>query len=192
MRALILALALGSVACGGTIKNVTLRPDYEAADKTQTVRLAVVTAPLSEGGESVAKMWSRIARRYANHHRDFVAKTELIGDEALAGACAEGIEGVLHLAPVLVRDAEAVAASVKARLYRCRDQETVWSAEAGGSWASADPQVSEVIAEYTEAFGEDVRAYAAPTFHVLRAVLDELPRPVLSDEAVMEKIELGE
>jgi probable lipoprotein (TIGR04455 family) len=191
LRALIFGL-LVLTACSGTIKNVKLRADYDSADKTQTVRLAIVTAPLSEGGEKVAAMWSRIARRYTNHHRDFVAKVELTGEDALANACGEGIDGVLHLSPSIARDAEAVSCAVTARLFRCRDKEEVWRAEAGGSWPSADPQVSEVIAEYAEAFGEEVRPYAAPSFHLLRATLDELPRPVLSDEAVMEKIELGE
>jgi probable lipoprotein (TIGR04455 family) len=38
---------------------------------------------------------------------------------------------------------------------------------------------------------EHVRPWVAPSFHLLRAVLETLPRPKLTtDEQIMEKIEL--
>jgi probable lipoprotein (TIGR04455 family) len=176
----------------GIVKQVHTREDYAAVDSTKTVRLAVITAPLTEGGEKTGMLYSRIARRYANHHRDFLAKTETASAAVPRDVCGEGIEGVLHLQPGLERVGEAVTASVRAQIYRCRDLEEVWSAEAGGTWASVDPNVSEVIAQYVEAFGEEVRPYVAPVFHLLRATLEELPRPVLTDTDVIEKIELGD
>lgn len=175
------------------VKNVRTRDDYEQVDKTKTVRLAVVTSPLTEGGEKTGMLFSRIARRYANHHRDFLAKTETASATVSNNICGEGIEGVLHLEPSLAKDSgQTVAASVHASIYRCRDREEVWSADGGGTWPSADPNVSDVITEYAEAFGEDVRPYVAPVFHLLRAVLDYLPHPVISDTDVIEKIELGD
>jgi probable lipoprotein (TIGR04455 family) len=178
-------------ACG-VVKNVRLREDYDAVDKKETVRLAVVTAPLTEGGEQTGLLYSRIARRYANHHRDFLAKTETASIAVPANLCGEGIEGVLHLIPGLKRVGESVTASVQAQLYRCRDQEEVWSARAGGTWPSADPTVTQVIAQYSEELGKEVEPYVAPVFHLLRALLEELPRPILSDTDVIEKIELGD
>ena len=39
--------------------------------------------------------------------------------------------------------------------------------------------------------GDEVAPYAAAAFLVLRDLLNTLPNPVLTDEDVMEKIELG-
>ena len=40
--------------------------------------------------------------------------------------------------------------------------------------------------------GPEVEPYVAPSWRLLQATLDTLPRPVLTDEDVIEKIELGE
>lgn len=174
------------------VKNVRLRDDYELEDKTKTVRLAVVTTPFTEGGEKTAMLYSKIARGYANHHRDFLAKTETASAAVPLDSCGEGIEGVVQLTPGLERDHEHVTASVDALFYRCRDREEIWFARGAGTWVSNDPNVSEVIAKYVDELGEEVRPYVAPVFHLLRAVMEELPRPVLSDTDVIEKIELAD
>lgn len=178
----VLAAVLGT-SCASVVKSSRVTPDYDTTDRTQTVRLAVYTRPPA-GIEKLGFMWSEIARRYANHHRDFIAKNKT--------ACEDGIDGVLELEPTLARKDGGVEASVKARILRCSDKAEVWSAEAGGTWPSDDPNVSEVIRENAETYGEEVRPFVAPTFHLLRATLDTLPRPVLDDAGVTEKIELGE
>lgn len=191
MRPLFFALLFASSACG-VVKNVRLRDDYDAVDKTKTLRLAVVTAPFTAGGEKTAMLYSKIARSYANHHRDFLAKTATASAAVPLDRCGEGIDGVLQLAPDLAQDGDYVTAAVDAQFYRCRDREEIWSARGAGTWISKDPNVSEVISKYVDELGEEVRPYVAPVFHLLRAVLEELPRPVLSDTEVIEKIELGD
>jgi probable lipoprotein (TIGR04455 family) len=107
--------------------------------------------------------------------------------------CGEGLDGVLHLAPRLQAGGDGAEAAVQGRLFRCADGVEVWRAEAGGSWASEDDTVGTVIAEYTEALGAEVTPFVAPSFHVLRALLDTLPRPVLvREEDILEKIEVAE
>lgn len=76
IRTVALVTALTAFGCG-TVKNVTVRPDFDQVDKRTLLRLAVLTAPLPAGDPSVGAMWSSMARRYANHHRDFIAKEEL-------------------------------------------------------------------------------------------------------------------
>ncbi|MCB9646915.1 MAG: MXAN_6521/LA_1396 family lipoprotein [Deltaproteobacteria bacterium] len=187
----ILALA-GAAACG-PVKHATIRPDFDQVDRTRLLRLAVVTAPLPAGSEAVGNMWSLMARRYVNHHRDFIAKVEVAAAEVPEGVCEEGLDGVLHLAPRLEAKGEGAEALVEGRLFRCADGVEVWRAEAGGSWPSRDENVQTVIAEYTDELGPEVTPFVAPSFHVLRALLDTLPRPVLErDEDILEKIEVGE
>lgn len=192
LRLLPVAALLVLASCA-TVRQVSVRPDYEQVDRTRTLRLAVVTAPLPDGSESVGRLWSRIARKYVNDKRDFIVKQDLAAAGLAATLCVEGLDGILHLAPEVRRSGRGVDAAVKARLFRCGDGETVWTAEAGGSWPSDDEKLRETTAYYVEQLGPEVGPYVAPTFQLLRATLDTLPMPRLEgDEAVMEKIEYAE
>ncbi|MEC9071246.1 MAG: MXAN_6521/LA_1396 family lipoprotein, partial [Myxococcota bacterium] len=179
-----------SVACS-TVSHVHVRSDYEQVDRNQTFRLSVITSPVPAGDDAVGKMWSLIAGRYANHHRDFIVKEARTGAALPEDLCREGIEGVLHLQPTVVDEGSGWSLEVQARLFRCTDRETVWSATAGGSWPSEDPQLIEMTRAYTGELGPGVERHVAPAFRLLRALLDTLPRPRLSeDDDVMEKIEV--
>lgn len=180
-------------ACGGPVRSVHLRSDYEQADRTKTLRLAVVTSPLPADQQAVGELWSLIARRYVNMSRDFIARENLAAGVFPAGVCDDGIEGVLHLSPFVVQEGERVRQKLIANLLRCPGGETVWRAESEGVWSSEDKHLAEVTERYVETFGESVRPFVAPAFHILRATLDKLPRPALAtEEDEMEKIELGE
>lgn len=180
-------------ACGGPVRSVHLRPDYEESDQTSTLRIAVVTSPLPDDLQEVGEMWSLIARRYVNMSRDFIAREDLASAIFPADVCSDGLEGVLHLSPFVLREGDSVRQQLQARLFRCPGGETVWHARSEGSWKSADPHLVEVTERYVETFGESVRPYVAPAFHILRATLDTLPSPRLAtDEDELEKIMLGE
>jgi len=185
MRLIWLGLAL--LGGCGAVQGSSVRPDYETEDATKTVRLAVVTASTTPA----APLWSRIARRYANHHRDFIAKEEHVAQTPLE-RCTDGIEGVLWLKPVARLEGEGAQLSTHAQLLRCRDGQEVWRAQGGGSWPSADPTIFELRRQYVEELGASVEPWVAPVFHLLRAVLDTLPKPRLDEDGIMEKIELGE
>ena len=180
-----------SSACS-TVSQVHIRPDYEQVDRDQTFRLEVLTSPLPEGSEETGRMWSLITARYVNHHRDFIARTASASAELPGDLCGSGVEGVLHLHPEVRPDGDGYALRVEGRLFRCRDKATIWSATAAGSWSSDDPELMEMTRTYAIELGEQVEAHVAPTFRLLRALLDTLPRPVLTrDDDVMEKIELS-
>jgi probable lipoprotein (TIGR04455 family) len=190
MRRTALLLLIG--ACS-IVTQHRVRPDYDAVDRTRTVRLVVLVTPIPQGGAVVGDLVGLITQRYANHHRDFIVRGHRVADSMPGDACTDGVEGVLHVSPMLDRQGEDVDASVRARLTRCRDGQEVWSASGEGSWQSRGEHVAELTDSYVAELGETVRPYVAPSFHLLRAVLDTLPRPELpDDDAVMEKIELGE
>lgn len=189
--ALVLLLAVVGSACA-TVKSSWVRDDYDLEDRTTTLRLVVVTSPLPIGDESVGKLWSLIARRYVNQKRDFIVKADIAVEE-MTDPCSGDLQGVLHLLPSVHLVGDGVEIEVDASLTRCRDGRLIWSAKAGGTWASVDETVRELTNNYVEEFGEVVRPYVAPTFHLLRATLETLPLPrIESDDDLMEKIELGE
>jgi probable lipoprotein (TIGR04455 family) len=196
-KRLALAVGLTTLAACATVKNSFTRPDYEQVDKGRVKRLAVVTQPLPAGQQPLGEMWSLIARQYVNQNRDFLVKSNLAlpeppTPESLKAQCVEGIEGVLLLSPQVSPTKGGADVAVRARLMRCVDGEDVWSAEAAGSWDSSDEKFRERAAQYVQQFGPEVEPYVVPTYKLLQATLDTLPKPQLNDQDIDEKIELGE
>lgn len=198
MRRLVLlaAGALALAACG-PVKKQYVRKDYEQQPQQQVKRLVVVTQPLPAGSEKVGELWSLIARQWVNQNRDYLVKGNLAlperpSDVSFKELCVEGLEGVLWLEPDVKRVDGGVEAAVKARLVRCADGQDEWSAEAAGSWGSEDEQYRERIAEYVGQLGDEVQPHVVPTYKLLKATLDTLPNPQLSEADIEEKIELGE
>lgn len=187
---LFLALASGCA----TVKSTRLREDWVAVDRQRVKRLLVVTAPLPEGGQKVGELFSLIARRDINLKRNFLVKetaaADALGDPK--SRCAEGLEGVLQLEPMLKRDGGEVDATLESRLFRCVDGEEVWGARAKGSWEVGHPHVKELTAQYVAELGPEVEPYVPAAFYVLRATIEAMPDPVLNDDDIQEKIELGD
>ncbi|HSP79127.1 MAG TPA: MXAN_6521/LA_1396 family lipoprotein, partial [Myxococcaceae bacterium] len=136
MNRLVLVLGLALLAGCSAVRYSRIRPDYEAVDKHQVKRLAVLTQPLPEGQRSLGELWSLIARRYVNQNRNFIAKAHLAlpgqpEDLTFRALCAgvgleedvENLEGILWLVPNVERAGEGVQAAVIARLLRCSDGE---------------------------------------------------------------------
>ncbi|WP_434383981.1 MXAN_6521/LA_1396 family lipoprotein [Melittangium boletus] len=197
MKRLVLVLGLALLSGCATVKRSQLRPDYESVDKTRVKRLVVVTQPLPDGKQAVGELWSLVARRYVNQNRDFIAKANVAlegspADTSFRGLCTDDAEGILWLSPDMKPQGKGMEAAVKAQLLRCSDGQEVWSAEAAGSWASEDKRYTELTEQYTGELGAEVAPYVAPTFRLLSATLDTLPRPQLNDKDVEDKIELGE
>jgi len=195
-RALVFILVASSTGCS-TLRSSWIRDDYPASDRTETLRLGVLTDPAHVSPE-ICELMSLVARRYVNQKRDFIVKENACG--AKPSSCRDGLEGLLLLRPSSTLHHEGedeaklkVELSLDAELIRCRDGQAIWRAEGQGQWGSQDKNVSELVATYVGELGEAVRPFVPASFHLLRAVLDSLPTPVLmGEEAIMEKIELGE
>lgn len=203
MKRAIVPLALLLLpACASTLKSSRVSPDYEQADKARLKRLRVLTAPVPAGVDpQLGELWSRVARRYVNQKRNFIAKAHgalpTRPDAAtLRAQCedGEGLEGLLWLEPTQVTRVgkapeQGVEAAVHAQLLRCTDLREVWAADAAGSFPSEDAQLKESAALWTQGLEPSVEPYAAPAFRLLRPLLDSLPEPTppSSDEETIEK-----
>jgi probable lipoprotein (TIGR04455 family) len=186
--------AAGALLSGcATVKAHHVAPDYTTRYRAQVKRLAVMTSPAPEGSPELARLWSLIARRYVNQKYDYIVKPTEAQAQAPAGLCAamteDPINGVLWLIPAESLKEGDVSASVTARLVAC-DGGEVWSARGEGSWDAQDDQLQAFTADYVRELGEPVKPYVAPTFRLLKSVLDTLPTPAkLTDEETDEKIE---
>ena len=193
MRVERLLLVFFMLAAGcATVHRSSIRPDYATSDAAKAVRVAIVTAPLPDGNEAVGQLWGAITRKYIYDHRDFIPKASIAAATAPKDVCQAGTDGVMLLVPTVHKQGDSVEAAVVATLNRCGDNEVLWSADASGKWDSNDETLADTTRIFTEKFGDVVKPYVAPSYRLLRAVLDTLPKPMLDDAGQMEKIEAAE
>jgi probable lipoprotein (TIGR04455 family) len=176
------------------VKMHRLRDDWLTVDQAKVKRLAIAVQPVPAGQEKVGQLLGQVARRYVNMKRDFLVMG-YVSEYApfdLKKSCAAGIDGVLWVAPKIERKGEGFEGSVEARLLRCYDGQEAWAADAGGSFPSHDEGLKEVAANYGKELGEEVMPYVPLAMNLLRPVLDTLPKPVLTEEDVVEKMSLDD
>lgn len=193
--AVVVSLALGSLGASACspVMNSRVRPDYEAVDRTRTLRLALVVAPLPAGQQDVADLWSMMARKYVNQHRDFIVVTDRAEATVPGDVCRERIEGALLLSGRAERVGDGVEAAVDARLFRCGDRAEIWATQAAGTWSTEDDDLVEARKYWVGQTAPVVDPYVVATFRLLTAALETLPRPSITDESyIREKIDLGE
>lgn len=176
------------------MQSARIRDDFAAADRTQTLRLGIVAAPLPAGDQDVGDLWSMMARKYINQHRDFIVTVDRAAPVVPLDACAPPLQGVLLLAGYAERRGpDEVAASLNARLLRCRDGVEVWSAQAAGVWPVDDADLVEARKYWVSQTSAAADPFVVASFRLLTATLETLPEPALADEAMIrEKIDLGE
>lgn len=189
------------IGCGGA-RQAYLSPTFEQVERVEVIRVEVLSAPRTpdqaEVSEQLLEMWGLMTQRYLHQHRDLLPlrRAQLKGELPSQLPCAEGSHGVLLLrGEAQARGADSEV-KFKAALYHCgatpgeRDG-LIWAA----SITHSSPQEDEVLItlkkEYSERFGPEAGAHAAPSFYALKELLEGSPRfKMTRDEDVMEKIEL--
>ena len=193
---LLAALLALSTACS-PMTHLKIRDDYAKVDRTATYRVHLVTAPLPKtqahpaGDTNVGVLYSAMATRYVNQHRDFIVRKSSAQATATKAECGDKIEAVLWLRPILGVKGGEVDVQLEGELRRCKGWVLIWSAGLRDTWPSNDDQLKELTKQYTAQFGAVATSHAGPAFRALRILLDTLPRPKLVKEAdIDEKIEL--
>lgn len=193
MKTALLPLFLLLSSCT-VVKMHRVREDWLTVDQTKVKRIAVAVQPMAAGQEKAGQLLGQVARRYVNMKRDFLVMGYATESGAfdLKKSCAEGIDGVLWLKPTLESKGDGFEAQIEARLLRCYDGQEAWASDAGGSFPSRDDGLKEVAANYGKELGAEVEPYVPLAMNLLRPVLDTLPKPVLTEEDVVEKMSLDD
>jgi probable lipoprotein (TIGR04455 family) len=186
LAALLAVLALGA-ACS-SVDHDYLLAGYNPVGP-DAVKRVVVAGWAPEPG--VAELAARIATDMVRLHKNYLAYDPAVLAPDYGASCTNR-QGVLVMRVLdLVSDGGEVLAHAAAELYRCKDGRLLWRSEGTMSTDSDDEDLQQLVYVYKQQLGPAAQHYAAPLFALFKELLADLPNPELSEDEVLEKIELG-
>jgi probable lipoprotein (TIGR04455 family) len=184
----VISIALVSFACTSVrrqfiVKNYTRNPGQ------MVKRIVIISEPCPQN-KNVAGLISAMTRDLIKTNRNYLVYGTLSTDREVAEAC-KTRDGVLKM---WVGRADAVGEhidlEITGELRRCSDNSAVWSATARNSGKSRNRSLKNLVQSYVEEYGNQAEVYAAPVFNIIEDIVETMPNPELTEDELMEKIDL--
>jgi probable lipoprotein (TIGR04455 family) len=152
-------------------------------------RIVIISEP-SLQNKGLAGLISAMTRDLIRTNRNYLVYETVSTEREVAEACRTR-DGVLKMS---VDRADAVGEhidlEITGELRRCSDKSVVWSATARASGKSRNRSLKNLVQNYVEEHGKQVEIYAAPAFNVIEDIVEAMPNPELTEDELMEKIDL--
>ena len=182
------ALIATTTACSA-VQTSWVRPGYAPAETAAVKRIAVV-AWAEPTDTALAKALGQIAADRIKLKLDYLVVHSGVMARGWSDACAE-LEGVLSIRALAMTKLDGnLDLDLVAELHDCRNGALIWRTRGSDATGSADDDLARMTETYVSSLGAGVEPYIAPVFLMLRDMLASLPNPTLSDEEILEKIEL--
>jgi probable lipoprotein (TIGR04455 family) len=152
-------------------------------------RIVIISEP-SPQNKDLAGLISAMARDLIKTNRNYLVYGVLSTEREVAEAC-KTRDGVLKMGVGWVDVAGGhIDLEITGELRRCSDNATVWSATARASGKSRNRSLKNLVQNYVEEYGKEAEVYAAPAFNILEDIVEAMPNPELTEDELMEKIDL--
>jgi probable lipoprotein (TIGR04455 family) len=159
-------------------------------DPGQMIKRIVIISQASPQNKELTGLVSAMIRDVIKTNRNYLVYGILSTGRNVAEAC-KSRDGVLEMR-VDRADAvgERVDLEITGELRRCSDNSVVWRATARSSGKSRNRSLENLIRSYVEEHGSQAEVYAAPAFNIIEDIVEAMPNPVLTEDELLEKIDL--
>jgi probable lipoprotein (TIGR04455 family) len=159
-------------------------------DPGQMIKRIVIISQASPQNKELTGLVSAMIRDVIKTNRNYLVYGILSTGRNVAEAC-KSRDGVLEMR-VDRADAvgERVDLEITGELRRCSDNSVVWRATARSSGKSRNRSLENLIRSYVEEHGKQAEVYAAPAFNIIEDIVEAMPNPVLTEDELLEKIDL--
>jgi probable lipoprotein (TIGR04455 family) len=184
----VIPVMLASFACSSVHRRFIVE-GYKKNPAKMIKRIVITSDPFPQNG-GLARLVSAMTRDLIRTNRNYLVYGILSTEHEVADAC-KTRDGVLKMS-VAKADAvgERIDLEITGELRRCSDRSVVWSATARASGKSQNRSLRNLVQNYVEEHGKEAEVYAAPAFNVIEDIVEAMPNPDLTEEELMEKIEL--
>jgi probable lipoprotein (TIGR04455 family) len=184
----VFVIALASFACS-SVRSRFMVEGY-AENPAQMIKRIVIISEFSPQNKDLAGLISAMTRDLIRTNRNYLVYGILSAEREVAEAC-QTRDGVLKMR-VDRADAmgERIDLEITGELRRCSDNSIVWSATALASGHSRNRSLKNLVQDYVEEYGTQAEIYAAPAFNIIKDIVEGMPNPELTEDELMEKIDL--
>jgi probable lipoprotein (TIGR04455 family) len=181
-------VCMAMVSCAH-VRGVYTYPGYGPQSPYAIKRIAVASWAWPES-EVQAQVLASVTRDLVKLRTHYLLYNTVPGVLSFTEACTDRTEGVLWVRAQDVQICEGKARVVLfVELYACKTGAMVWHAQASREVDVEQKHLGGMVGQYVEETGPQAQTLAGPFFVLMQEVVNRLPRPVLSDEDMMEKIE---
>jgi probable lipoprotein (TIGR04455 family) len=184
----VLSIMLASFACTSVHRRF-MAEGYKKNPGQMIKQIVLISEPFPQN-EGLARLVNAMTRDLIRTNRNYLVYGMLSTEREVAEAC-KTRDGVLKMSVDRASAlGERVDLEITAELRRCSDQSVVWSATARTSGKSRNRSLKNLIQNYVEQHGRQAEVYAAPAFNVIEDLVEAMPNPDLTEDELMEKIEI--
>ncbi len=184
----VISVTLVSFACTSVHRRFIVK-DYTKDPGRMIKRIAIFAEP-SPQNKDLAGLIGAMTRDLIKANRNYLVYGTLSTEREVVEAC-KTRDGVLKMR---VDRADAVGEhidlEITGELCRCSDDSVVWSATASAFGKSQNRSLKNLVQNYAEEHGKQAEVYAAPAFKIIIDLIESMPNPELTEDELMEKIDL--
>jgi probable lipoprotein (TIGR04455 family) len=184
----VIPIMLVSFACT-SVHHRFIVEGYKKNPGQMIKRIVILSDPFPQNG-GLAGLIGAMTRDLIRTNRNYLVYGTVSTEREVAEAC-KTRDGVLKMS---LGRADAVGEyidlEITGELRRCSDKSVVWSATARASGKSRNRSLKNLVRNYVEEYGNEAEVYAAPAFNILEDIVEAMPNPELTEDELMEKIDL--
>ena len=184
----VISIMLVSFACT-SVRHRFVVEGYQKNPGQMIKRIVIVSDPLPQNRD-LARLISAMTRDLIRTNRNYLVYETASTEREVAEAC-KTLDGVLRMS---VGRADAAGGridlEITGELRRCSDNSVVWSATGRASGKSRSPSLKNLVQNYVKKYGDQAEVYAAPAFNILENIVQTMPNPELTEDELMDKIDL--
>ncbi len=184
----VISVTLASFACTSVHRRFIVE-GYKKNPGQMVKRIVIISEP-SRQNQDLTGLISAMTCDLIKTNRNYLVYGIVSTEQEVAEAC-KTRDGVLKMR---VDRAEAVGEhidlEITGELRRCSDDSVVWSATASASGKSQNRSLKNLVQNYVQEHGHQAEVYAAPAFKIIIDIIETMPNPELTEDELMEKIDL--
>jgi probable lipoprotein (TIGR04455 family) len=181
-------MILASFACT-SVRHRFIVEGYKKNPGQMIKRIVIISDPFPQNS-NLAGLISAMTRDLIKANRNYLVYGTVSTEQEVAEAC-KTLDGVLKMSVGRADAAgERIDLEITGELRRCSDKSAVWSATARASGKSRNRSLKNLVQNYAEKYGDQAEVYAAPAFKIIEEIVQTVPNPELTEDELMEKIDL--
>ena len=184
----VISMMLASFACT-SVRHRFVVEGYQK-NPGQMIKRIVIASDSFPQDRDLAALISAMTRDLIKANKNYLVFGTVATEREVAEAC-KTLDGVVKMS---VTRADAAGAridlEITGELLRCSDNSAVWNASGRASGKSRSPSLQNLVQNYVGKYGDHAEVYAAPAFNILRDIVETMPNPELTEDELMEKIDL--